>query len=180
MEVGHQMANSKIQRHPNFIDISGQQFNRLVVIRFHGMNSKGKAEWLCLCVCGSEKVIYGRSLRSGQVQSCGCLRRDGILKTTHGHFVRGKMTPEYQAYVSAKRRCGSPKSASYKHYGARGIEFRFASFEEFLAELGMKPTPKHSLDRKDNEGHYERGNVRWATQSEQNANRRPYKHFTHR
>jgi hypothetical protein len=81
-------------------------------------------------------------------------------------------TPEYYACFDAKYRCTNPKDKYWKDYGGRGIEFRFTSFEEFFAELGTRPTPAHSLDRIDNNGHYEPGNVRWATKAEQNANRR--------
>lgn len=79
-------------------------------------------------------------------------------------------TPEYQAYLSAKKRCLNLED---KHYGGRGIEFRFKSFAEFFAELGPRPSPQHSLDRKNNDGNYEPGNCRWATKSEQMKNRRP-------
>jgi hypothetical protein len=82
--------------------------------------------------------------------------------------------PEQQAYSDAKQRCTNPKSAKWKDYGARGIEFRFASYQQFFAELGPRPGPEYSLDRRNNEGHYEPGNVRWATQEEQHENRRPY------
>ena len=83
-------------------------------------------------------------------------------------------TPELAAYCGAIVRCTKPKALRWKHYGGRGIEFRFKSFAEFFAELGPKPKPKHlySLDRfPNNDGHYEKGNVRWATAQEQNSNR---------
>jgi hypothetical protein len=76
-------------------------------------------------------------------------------------------TVEYQAYVDAKRRCNSPKCTSYKRYGARGIKFRFESFEEFFMCLGPRPSKRHSLYRIKNNKHYEPGNVRWATFEEQ-------------
>ena len=90
---------------------------------------------------------------------------------THGHMTGGA-TPEYQAYNNAKQRCENPKNGHYLDYGGRGIEFRFGRFEDFLAEVGLKPTPKHSLDRKNNNGHYEVGNLRWATKLEQVRNTR--------
>jgi hypothetical protein len=80
------------------------------------------------------------------------------------------------------RRCYSHKDASWKNYGGRGITVEFASFEEFFAEVGPKPSPSHSIDRIDNDGHYEPGNVKWSTRSEQMRNKRkglPRKSQTH-
>lgn len=86
----------------------------------------------------------------------------------HGQAKGGKCTPEYQAYLHAKRLCENPHDRKFKYYGGRGIQFFFKSFEEFFAALGPRPSPKHSLDRFPNgNGHYERGNVRWATAKEQ-------------
>jgi len=79
--------------------------------------------------------------------------------------------PERLAFLDAQRRCTNPKVKAWKYYGGRGIEFRFTSFDQFFAELGPRPEGM-SLDRKDNDGHYEPGNVRWATPSEQNSNKR--------
>ena len=84
----------------------------------------------------------------------------------------GKHRPEYLAFRNARRRCTEPSNRGWKYYGGRGIEFRFSSFAEFMEELGDKPSPRHSLDRIDNDGHYERGNVRWATMPDQSRNRR--------
>jgi hypothetical protein len=84
-------------------------------------------------------------------------------------------TPEFAAYRGAKHRCTNPNDKLWMNYGGRGIQFHFLSFEQFFAELGLKPTPKHSLDRRDNDGNYEPGNVRWATETEQQNNRRPFK-----
>lgn len=81
-------------------------------------------------------------------------------------------TPEYRAYNDAKTRCTNPNVGSWEYYGGRGIQFRFTSFMEFLDEIGPRPSPNHSLDRINSDGHYERGNVRWATKSEQMKNRR--------
>lgn len=93
------------------------------------------------------------------------------MRVTHGHNRRGKTTPEYRAYNHAKERCCNRKDKGYKYYGGRGIEFRFVSFMQFIEHIGRRPKGR-SLDRINNNGHYEVGNVRWATRSQQMKNRR--------
>ena len=84
-----------------------------------------------------------------------------------------------QIASSAKQRCTNKNDVGYKNYGARGIEFRFPSAPEFctwiLDNLGHRPTPLHTIDRIDNDKHYEPGNLRWATHSEQCYNRRVFR-----
>lgn len=90
----------------------------------------------------------------------------------HGHSPRRGHSPEYTAYQNAKTRCTNRNKAGWDCYGGRGIEFRFTSFVEFFAEVGTRPSAAHSLDRIDNNGHYESGNVRWATVEQQVTNTR--------
>lgn len=93
-------------------------------------------------------------------------------KATKKHGHTRPRTPEYRAFMNAKTRCENPRCEKYPIYGARGIRVLFASFEQFLVELGRRPSPAHSVDRIDNDGHYAPGNVRWATRSEQRMNQR--------
>jgi len=134
------------------------------------------AMWKCRCACGKIKVVRGTSLRAGVSKSCGCLNREiTTARLVRLNFIHGKTgTPEYHAYQHAKRRCTAPKDVSWLNYGGRGIAFRFKSFLHFLKHLGPRPTPKHSLDRIQNNGHYEIGNVKWSTKKEQMSNRRAY------
>src|ERR1700676_620581 len=81
-------------------------------------------------------------------------------------------SPEYRAYHDAKQRCTNPRSQKWKAYGGRGIEFRLTSFDVFLVAIGPRTSPHHSLDRIKTDGHYEIGNIRWATREEQFASRR--------
>jgi hypothetical protein len=96
--------------------------------------------------------------------------------TEFGAYQNGKPTPEYVAYCQAKARCNNPKNPAFKNYGGRGIRFLFTSFAQFLSEVGRRPEgrlpsgmPLYSIHRIDNDGNYEPGNVKWATQKEQCA-----------
>lgn len=153
-----------------FNDLTDQQFGQLTVIRRGENDKRGKAHWLCECVCGNRTLVAGSKLRNHHTQSCGCLNKEITVQrsTTHG------MTHsfEYQSYKQAKGRCENPNNPSYSDYGGRGIQFRYTRFEEFLEDLGICP-PGKTLDRfPDNDGHYEKGNCRWATPEEQNNNKR--------
>ncbi len=83
-------------------------------------------------------------------------------------------SPEYVIYIAAKARCTNPNSQRWYTHGARGIKFLFGSFEEFITAVGRRPSAEHSLDRPDNNGNYEVGNVRWATRSQQQRNKRKF------
>lgn len=167
--MAHRRSLAKING--RIIDLAGKRFGRLLVLSYAGLDKNNSATWLCLCGCGTEKTITSQPLRTGLTRSCGCLKRE--LDKTHGMSIcsDGKVPPEYDAYMHAKYRCTNPKAQRYKNYGGRGIKFLFTSFEQFFAELGPRPRGK-TLDRPDNEGNYEPGNVRWATPKQQANNRR--------
>jgi hypothetical protein len=86
---------------------------------------------------------------------------------------KDKRTAEQRAFYNAKTRCTNTANKSYRFYGAKGVQFRFATVEDLIKAVGLRPSPEHSLDRyPDNLGHYEKGNVRWATKAEQSRNTR--------
>lgn len=153
-------------------NLLGQRFGRLLVIQYAGKTATGNTLWLCACSCGEPTTVQSSALTAGNCSSCGCLNREKFKEriTKHGGTSRKGKTPEYQAFSDAKQRCENPKHKWHPRYGGRGIEFRFASFEEFLAEMGPRPSDLHSLDRADNDGHYEPGNVQWTTKRGQSLN----------
>jgi len=160
------------------INLTGKRFGRLVAIRFVKRLNR-PTFWLWKCDCGSEKLIRADSVKRGDIRSCGCLQRDlggnGSLK--HGYAITGQVRPEYMGWISMKQRCYNPKHKSYKNYGGRGIRVCkrwLLSVENFLADVGDRPSPNYSIDRIDNNGNYEPKNVRWATGKIQVKNRRKY------
>jgi len=160
-----------------FIDLTGQRFGRLLVIERATGEGVWPIRWRCRCECGTECTPPASHLRSGATQSCGCYRRDAALAANrkHGAAGRSARSPEYDAWQNMRSRCERPAYPHYADYGGRGITVcaRWReSFEAFLADMGPRPSAKHSVDRIDVNGHYEPGNVRWATQPEQCRNTR--------
>lgn len=149
----------------------GAVFGRLCVVS----KDTGKF-WNCVCACGKEARVVLHKLTTGHTRSCGCLlvERRGQDSITHGAAIGGR-TKEYSIWTKMRDRCkpGTGKK-SRENYAGRGITVceRWQSFENFLADMGPCPSPKHSIDRIDNEGNYEPGNCRWATMTEQGRNKR--------
>ncbi len=150
----------------------GYRFGR-VVVTAHA----GRSMWHVKCDCGEEKTVRTDHLRRGLSQSCGCLSAEmaRARNRRHGDTVGYTQTAEYRTWRKMIVRCENKNCADYYLYGARGIkvcqEWR-ESFAEFLAHVGRKPSPKHSIDRINNNGNYEPGNVRWATARQQRRNQR--------
>lgn len=162
----------------NFIDLTGSQFGRWTVKNLFGKGANQNAKWLCRCECGTIKPVDSIHLRYGLSKSCGCLRHELLIErlSKHNHTANGKWSPEYRAWHEMLQRCYNPNRRKWLDYGGRGIKVcaRWQkSFLAFLAYVGQRPSPRHSLDRyPDNDGDYRRGNVRWATPKQQSNNRR--------
>jgi hypothetical protein len=169
--------------HPRAKNLAGRRFGKLVAIGAtrHTKDISGRSllVWECTCDCGKTVETRSCNLLSGDTKSCGCLERETLIKRNKTH---GKSkTSTYRKWAAMIQRCYQPTSSSYAYYGGRGIsvcERWRSSFEAFLEDMGECPSPKHSPDRIETNGHYEPGNVRWATHGEQMTNTRRNRYLT--
>lgn len=158
-------------------DIAGQVFGRLEVLRYVGTNRHRAALWLCRCTgpsCdGRELTVPGTGLRSGNTRSCGCLSREASADRSRIHGLHKH--PLYTVWQGMITRCHNPHHRAFARYGARGIsvcpQWR-ESFETFYQDVSDGYAAGLQLDRINNNGNYEPGNVRWATASQNNRNTR--------
>ena len=142
-------------------DLTGRTFGELTVLEYIG----GRL-WRCRCSCGVETNKRGDRMLSGRTSRCG--------PTNHPTGYRTHPA-EYAIWNSMRQRCQNPKLDAFKHYGGRGIKVCpewSESFDAFLRDVGPRPAPHLTLDRIDNDGNYEPGNVRWATWETQAGNKR--------
>lgn len=157
----------------------GKKFNRLLVVSYAGKDPTCRNSlWNCHCDCGEAAIAVGSRLKNGSVKSCGCFRKNSSYR--HGHSAGGILSPEYRSWQHMHNRCGNPKDIGYHRYGGRGIKVckKWAAFESFLADVGLRPSAKHSLGRKNNDGDYKPGNVSWETPLQQGGNNSRNRNFT--
>jgi hypothetical protein len=152
-------------------DLTGQRFSRLTALYIDARSGTHRA-WVCSCDCGESVSVLTSELISESTKSCGCLKKDvEIQPRTHGL----SKSPEYRVWINMKSRCFNPTHVSYPNYGGRGIDvcdqWRH-SFETFLQDMGNRPSSRHSIERKDPNGHYHPSNCCWATSGEQARNKR--------
>jgi hypothetical protein len=153
------------------VDYTGITFNRLTGERYMGVRGHARV-WLWRCECGGGVIQQPNLVKSGHTRSCGCLTREFTASINLSHGMT--RTPTYWGWVHMRQRCENETNGDWYLYGARGIRVceRWASFENFLADMGPKPHGK-SIDRWPNQdGDYEPGNCRWATPRQQGGNTR--------
>jgi hypothetical protein len=170
-------------------DIVGKNFGQLFVLKnvppiFSG--GVKKLMVLCRCACGTKKILRKESItrKIAPVLTCGCLQRKvvSLLKARNTIHGEGGKTTEYFVWRGMKARCYNPNDPSYKDYGGRGIRVykpwrkSYVVFLKYILKtIGRKPAFEYSIDRIDNNGNYEPGNIRWATKKQQIHNRRKRK-----
>lgn len=161
------------------IPMIGKRFGRLSVVAEEGRTKTGMVRWLCECDCGKTIVVRGTHLRQGLVSSCGCFRREASSERNKTHGKKNSRI--YRTWRNMKTRCFNHNHEHYKDYGGRGItvckewQNSFEAFLEYVSNLPHFGEPGYSLDRINNDGNYEPGNVRWATAKEQRNNQRKRK-----
>lgn len=155
-------------------DLVGRRFGRLTAIEPVSIVKSGRRRtfWRSVCDCGEEFSAVRESILCGNVRSCGCLQKEEARerRTTHGL----SKSSEYKIWVGMRDRCNNPRNPAYHNYGGRGITVceRWSSFDTFLADMGPRPSTKHSIDREENDLGYSPDNCRWVTKKTQGRNRR--------
>lgn len=164
---------------PIALRLEGKSFGWLTVLEDIGVSQQGKRLWRCRCECGNVVEVESTRLVHRNKTSCGCKTKElqrakAVLRITHGCARTGNPSPEYTAWTAMKARCYNSSTTGYQRYGGRGIKVCarwIVSFQSFLNDMGSRPGPEYSLERRDNDGDYTKKNCCWATKPDQLQNR---------
>lgn len=162
-------------RRMSVVDRVGERHGRLLVSARaeNKIEPSGavRAQWQCICDCGTITTVSGQSLGRGSTKSCGCLAREAVIQRTQTHGL--SRTHIYRSWNTMIQRCTNPNNTHWPSYGGRGISVckEWFSFENFYRDMGERPHGA-TLERSDNNKGYEPGNVIWASRLAQANNRR--------
>ena len=158
------------------LNLTGQKFGKLTVKKFVDVKNEN-SRFLCKCKCGNEKIVYGNHLKTGNTQSCGCLKKENMSNLIHGMLK----TRFYKIWHGIKTRCLNKNHRSYKYYGGKGIGIsdnwlNFEQFKKYMYRGYLKHSEKFgeketTIDRIKNDRNYSKENCRWATWELQFSNK---------
>lgn len=154
----------------------GKKYNDFIILSLiEGKPLKVEVE----CFCGCIKQIMAIDVLRGHTKNCGCRRLEKIVERNktikRESLTQYKKMPEYAVWASMKYRCNNPSNEAYKNYGGRGIKVCpewNKSFADFIADMGSRPSDKHTLDRVNNDDGYNPDNCRWTDRTTQARNQR--------
>ena len=149
--------------------------NRLKAIGPAGKDHYGKILWKYSCKCGKIVIRVRTNVAHGATRSCGCLLKEKSAERCRARATHGMSeSREFMCWKGMLKRCSNKNNKDFKHYGGRGIRVcnRWKKFENFYADMGPRPSKKHTIERIKNGRGYWPSNCKWSTMKEQLGNTR--------
>ncbi len=155
------------------IDMTGTRYNSVIAVNEAGIAASRDTKWLFLCDCGNLFEANGYYVRCGKVKDCPSCAAERVRMASVKHWLSN--TAEFSTWTDIQTRCYNSKTKAFKHYGGRGIvvcKRWLDSFDNFLSDMGNRPSKNHSIERINVNGNYEPSNCKWVTDKEQANNKR--------